>query len=993
MKRSFGKAAIVMAILLVFTGLLVGCSEKDDLVFTAVEQLNDSKYTVGVSQGGSGQNDVPKALPNVNIKYYTKDADAYLAIQQGKLDGFAYDRVVMEFAIARGLTGVKLLPENIGSVTDIAIGISPKSSVPNLQEKLNQFIAELKSDGTLDDMYKRWINDASTTMPDIPEPENPTLTIKIGTTGLLQPFSYYVGDQLYGYDIELIQRFALWMNAKVEISTYDYDGIVPAAESGSIDCIMANLNVTEERKQSILFSDTIFGSYNVMMVKDDEADVDSNRVAVETARVGVMDGSTNEIYAEEHYPNADRQNFKNYVDSTAALSAGKLDYAMMDYTNALRFTRSNPDLEIASEFLTDEKLCIGVSQSNPELYTKVNEVMDRFLTDGTVDAAVDHWIKPDGSDYDVVETPKLPDAPKIKVAIVSSREPTSFIMNGQFAGLDIEIIDRILYELGYQPEYMDMEWGAVMIAVGSGKVDMTLGMYNTPERAEKLFFTESYFTNPQLLVARKNEDSKAVEAAGGYTSLSQIAGKKIAIITGSIFDKVVAPSVPNAIYSYYPGTSDMITALKNGKVDGFPIDEPMARMHIAKNSDLTIISDEIVKSGIGMALKKGSPLTAEINREIARLKQEGVLDELSDKWMGADDSVKTLPNLKLTGENGTLKVACTTIVEPMCYVGEGSKPIGYDVELLMYIAQALGKRVELTSVDFSGLSSMIESGKADVAIGCLTISEERKSLMDMTDSYHDGSIVMVVRKADNVAATDGNFFDGLKQSFTRTFVTESRWKLVLSGLMITVVLSVCSGILGSVFGFGICMLRRRKRRLASVPAAIFIRIIQGTPIVVLLMILYYIIFGQMDISAIIVAILGFAVNFGVYVSEMIRTGIDAVDKGQIEAAHALGFTRTRTFWRITFPQAARHFLPVFKGEFISMVKMTSVVGYIAIQDLTKVSDIIRSRTLEAFFPLIATAILYFIVANLLTMLLSHLEVRLDPKRGKRTLKGVVIKQH
>jgi polar amino acid transport system substrate-binding protein len=111
----------------------------------------------------------------------------------------------------------------------------------------------------------------------------------------------------------------------------------------------------------------------------------------------------------------------------------------------------------------------------------------------------------------------------------------------------------------------------------------------------------------------------------------------------------------------------------------------------------------------------------------------------------------------------------------------------------------------------------------------------------------------------------------------------------------------------------------------------------------------------------------------------------------MEAAHALGFTRIKTFWKVTFPQAARHFLPVFKGEFISMVKMTSVVGYIAIQDLTKVSDIIRSRTLEAFFPLIATAVIYFLVANVLTILLSRLEIRLDPKRRKRTVKGVVMK--
>jgi polar amino acid transport system substrate-binding protein len=315
---------------------------------------------------------------------------------------------------------------------------------------------------------------------------------------------------------------------------------------------------------------------------------------------------------------------------------------------------------------------------------------------------------------------------------------------------------------------------------------------------------------------------------------------------------------------------------------------------------------------------------------------------------------------------------------------------------MLRIGQLLDRKVVFNGVDFSGLIPMLQSGKADAAVGCMSITDERKKTVDMSDSYYDGGLYFVVRKvADHSTPVtvqyNKNFMDSLKASFTRTFLTENRWKLILDGLKVTVIISIFSGLLGSLMGFGICMLRRSRKRIASIPAAVFIRIIQGTPIVVLLMILYYIIFGKLDISAILVAIFGFAVNFGVYVSEMMRTGIDTVDKGQIEAANALGFTRFKTFWKITFPQAARHFLPVFKGEFISMVKMTSVVGYIAIQDLTKVSDIIRSRTLEAFFPLIATAVIYFIVANILTMLLSRIEIKLDPKRRKRTVKGVVMK--
>lgn len=154
------------------------------------------------------------------------------------------------------------------------------------------------------------------------------------------------------------------------------------------------------------------------------------------------------------------------------------------------------------------------------------------------------------------------------------------------------------------------------------------------------------------------------------------------------------------------------------------------------------------------------------------------------------------------------------------------------------------------------------------------------------------------------------------------------------------------------------------------------------------MLLYYVVFLGVDIQSVIVAIIGFSLNFAAYVAVMVRMGIDAVDKGQTEAALSLGYPEKRAFWKFVFPQAAEHFLPIYKGEFISMVKMTSVVGYIAIQDLTKVSDIIRSRTYEAFFPLIATALIYFLISWGLTALISRIEIKIDPKRRKREVTGV-----
>ena len=154
------------------------------------------------------------------------------------------------------------------------------------------------------------------------------------------------------------------------------------------------------------------------------------------------------------------------------------------------------------------------------------------------------------------------------------------------------------------------------------------------------------------------------------------------------------------------------------------------------------------------------------------------------------------------------------------------------------------------------------------------------------------------------------------------------------------------------------------------------------PMVVLLMVLYYLIFASVDIHAVIVAIIGFSLNFAAYAGEMLRTGIDSIPKGQREAALALGFNRFQSFTKVILPQALRQILPIYRGEFINMLKSTSIVGYIAIQDLTKASDIIRSRTYEAFFPLIATALIYFVTAWFLAGFLIWLDSRLDPAKRR-----------
>lgn len=240
-------------------------------------------------------------------------------------------------------------------------------------------------------------------------------------------------------------------------------------------------------------------------------------------------------------------------------------------------------------------------------------------------------------------------------------------------------------------------------------------------------------------------------------------------------------------------------------------------------------------------------------------------------------------------------------------------------------------------------------------------------------------IMSQAKLASAVKTTSLPFLKGMANSFQSNLIQEDRYLLIWDGLKTTVVISIFATLFGTLLGALVCFMRMSKRALLNAPARVYIAILRGTPVLVLLMLIFYVVFASINISPVLVAVIAFGMNFAAYVAEIFRTGIEGVDKGQTEAGIAMGFTRIRTFQYIVLPQTVRRILPVYKGEFISLVKMTSIVGYIAVQDLTKASDIIRSRTFDAFFPLVMVAILYFAVSWFLMQSLQYLERRIDPK--------------
>lgn len=223
--------------------------------------------------------------------------------------------------------------------------------------------------------------------------------------------------------------------------------------------------------------------------------------------------------------------------------------------------------------------------------------------------------------------------------------------------------------------------------------------------------------------------------------------------------------------------------------------------------------------------------------------------------------------------------------------------------------------------------------------------------------------------------------ESLKNSFIDNFITDNRWRYLTNGLKVTLTVTFFALILGVVLGFCIAIIRSTYDRTGNLKilnaiSSIYITIMRGTPIVVQLMIIYFIIFGSVDINKVVVAILAFGLNSGAYVAEIFRSGIMSIDNGQFEAGRSLGFSYRQTMMQIIMPQAFRNVLPALGNEFIALLKETSVVGFIALEDLTKGGDIIRSRTFDPYFPLLTVALIYLILVMILTKFVERLERRL-----------------
>ncbi len=987
----------------------ISCAAADGEI-TGISQLNDDSITIGISQGSTAEMVVRDVLPKAHMSYFTDNNTGYLAVTQGKIDAFVFDFNQMRIAISQGLSGVHLLDETLGSTVQIAVGISPVSKIPDLENSINAFISSLRSDGTLDDMFRRWVIDGNDTMPEIQLSSSPSLHLTVGTTGIVPPFSYYKGTELTGYDIEMAHRFAAWLGADVSFKVFDYGGIIPAAVTGNVDCIMANLNITPERREALAFSDILYEEHLGVMVKGDAqessvpvSDLSSLATLMRGKHIGVQTGTICGPVAEESIPDVRISYFNTAADILAALRAGKID-AWCEEDSIIRFLSiENPELTILDGMLKDSVLgaIFPKTEDGKQLREKYSAFLEELWNNGTMQEIDSIWFGADESRRTVLDYENLPDVNgTLRMAADTTQVPFTYVSNNRVVGYDVDIAARFCEANGYRLEIVQMDFGGILPSVQSGKCDFASSCITiTEERAESVDFSSpNYYGGLVMGVWGDALTNEATE-----TLISRMRGKNIGVQTGATFDEIVQQTIPDAKISYYSTYPDLIAALESHKIDAFPGDEPVLRLSAAENSHLTVLDGRLDTFAYGFVLQKaekGEQLKAEMDAWLESMKASGELEKAVKKWTDLPESEKTVPDYaSFPATRGTLHVLTEGLYPPMNYY-RGDELVGLEIDLIARFCQDSGYGLVLEAMNFDSILPAIQTGKADIAAAGIAITEERSESVLFSIPYYEGGTMLMALKEETAAAAspekspaasgDNAFLSGILDSFNKTFIREDRWRLFTEGIGITLLITVLAVLFGTAMGFGIFMLCRNGNIVANGLTRFCMWLVQGMPMVVLLMILYYVVFGSVAISGIAVAVIGFTLTFSAVVFSLMKMGVGAVDRGQYEAALALGYSNRRTFFKIILPQALPHVMQAYKGEIVSLIKATAIVGYIAVQDLTKMGDIVRSRTYEAFFPLIAVTIIYFVLEGLLSFLVSRISINFNPKHRKSEdiLKGV-----
>lgn len=478
-----------------------------------------------------------------------------------------------------------------------------------------------------------------------------------------------------------------------------------------------------------------------------------------------------------------------------------------------------------------------------------------------------------------------------------------------------------------------------------------------------------------------SKDQSSSTESASISSVDDLSGKRIGVqlgTTGDLYCTDYEKDGSGTVVERYNKGADAIQALRQGKIDCVVIDEQPAIKFVEQNDGIRILDEEFTNEDYAFVLSKdNTTLLDQINQALDELKADGTIESIEKNWVGAESELGKSPYEKkdVDRSNGTITIGTNAEFPPYESYSDG-QIVGIDIDIMQAVCDKLGMDLQIEDMAFDSIITAVTSGKVDVGASGFTITEERKKNVNFTESYTTSKQVIIV-KDTSAQNSRLSFADKLKQSF----IDNDNYQYLLKGLGNTLLITLFAVIIGILFGFLIAIVRTSHDRNGSLPllngiCRLYLTIIRGTPVMVQLLIIYYVILANINTSKILVAVVAFGLNSAAYVAEIVRSGIMAVDIGQFEAGRSLGLNYSQTMRSIILPQAIKNILPALCNEFISLLKETSISGYIGLMDLTKGGDIIRSTTFQAMIPLISVAIIYLVMVVGLSKIVGILERKL-----------------
>lgn len=506
----------------------------------------------------------------------------------------------------------------------------------------------------------------------------------------------------------------------------------------------------------------------------------------------------------------------------------------------------------------------------------------------------------------------------------------------------------------------------------------------------------SAFALPSFAEGEKTENSTE-NSNEKYTSVSDFdkSDVTLGVVEGFIFGDVASQKLPNAHIVFYPDREAAFKDLTFGKVDGVVDDDAIIRSILRSTDNLYMVEGYLENSDYAFIFSKndkGEKLSESFSEYIKSLKSDGTMAELDEKWFGNKTNNKKsedIPSYSADEDKQNIILALSDDGSiPFSYLSAG-KPVGYDIDVIIGFCKEYNYSVTVKMTDFEDMQKGVEEGRYDLGCGGITVTEERKQKLLFCEPDYSGGVAICALRAeysqsggvapgrtgsskmkDLEAAREG-WFASFVRHLKYTFVEENRYLLFTKGILVTLIVSITSIILGSLFGFILYKGSKRGRLIEKIFSRVVLWLVQGVPAIMIIMLLFYSFYRNMAVGSLLASVTGFTFVFAEMCSRNIDKNSKCINEGKLADDYRLEYFDDSHFVKEIFNANGKRMLEDYRDDIILLIKMSSVIGYVSAQDMVKVFDKIRMESLETMIPLIATTLVYMIIIKIITGILGH----------------------